>query len=177
MPWMDGITGRYTIPGCFSCSHPLSVCGEQVLQFTLTWRPKPCFNIKILSYQYWKSDCGYKTVARSSCLVHPGVRDKWRVSEIDLSQPRNETAFWWRHNGPVTSQSTDPIKWPNHPLELIEIYVYINIHNKESLTQRCRRSTNIQLCLIFLYISILVPEPRQVYLYCGVRKVWGLILL
>ena len=104
---------------------------------------------KILSYQYWKSHCGYKTVARSSCLVHPGVRDKCRVSEIDLSQPRHTTAFWWRHNGPVTSQSTDPIKWPNHPLELIEIYVYINTHNKESLTQRCRRSTNIQLCLIF----------------------------
>ena len=30
----------------------------------------------------------------SSCLVHPGVRDKRRVSEIDLSQPRHETVFW-----------------------------------------------------------------------------------
>ena len=49
------------------------------------------------------------------CLVHPGVRDKRRVSEIDLSQPRHETAFWWRHNGPVTSQLTDPIKWRNYP--------------------------------------------------------------
>ena len=88
------------------------------------------------------------------CLVHPGVRDKRRVSEIDLSQPRHETAFWWRHNGPVTSQFTDRIKWPNYPVELIGIYVHINTHNKESLTQRCRRSTNVQLCLIFLYISI-----------------------
>ena len=35
----------------------------------------------------------------SFCLVHPGVRDKRRVSETDLSQPRHETAFWWRHNG------------------------------------------------------------------------------
>ena len=52
------------------------------------------------------------------CLVHPGVRDKRRVSEIDLSQPRHETAFWWRHNGPVTSQLTDPIKWRNYPLQL-----------------------------------------------------------
>ena len=51
------------------------------------------------------------------CLVHPGVRDKRRVSEIDLSQPMHETAFRWRHNGPVTSQLTDPIKWPNHPLK------------------------------------------------------------
>ena len=40
----------------------------------------------------------------SFCLVHPGVRDKRRVSEIDLSQPRHETAFddvtmgQWRHN-------------------------------------------------------------------------------
>ena len=90
-----------------------------------------------------------KTVARPSCLVHPGVRDKRRVSEIDLSQPRHETAFWWRYNGPVTSQSTDPIKWPNHPLELIGTYVHVNTHNKEYQTQRCRRSTNIQVCLIF----------------------------
>ena len=32
--------------------------------------------------------------------------------------------FWWRHNGPVTSQLIDPIKWPNYPLQLIGIYVY-----------------------------------------------------
>ena len=51
-----------------------------------------------------------------SCLVHPGVRDKRRVSEINLTQPRHETAFWWRHNGPVTSQLTDQIKWPNYPV-------------------------------------------------------------
>ena len=88
------------------------------------------------------------------CFVHPGVRDKRRVSEIDLSQPRHETAFCWRHNGPVMSQLTDPIKWPNYPLELIGIYVHINTHNKESLTQRCRRSTNVQMYLILLYISI-----------------------
>ena len=55
------------------------------------------------------------------CLVHPDVRDKRRVSEINLSQPRHETAYWWRHNGSVTSQLTDPIKWPNYPLELIGI--------------------------------------------------------
>ena len=91
---------------------------------------------------------------RSICLVHPGVRDKRRVSEIDLSQPRHETAFWWRHNGSVTSQLTDPIKWPNYPLELIRIYVHINTHNKEFLQQRCRRSTNVRLCLIYSYISI-----------------------
>ena len=64
------------------------------------------------------------------CLVHPGVRDKRRVSEIDLSQPRHETAFWWRHNGPVTSQLTDPIKWPNYPLQLIGIYVYKHTHQR-----------------------------------------------
>ena len=86
------------------------------------------------------------------CLVHPCVRHKRRVSEIDLSQTRHETAFWWRHNGPVTSQLTDRIGWPNYPSELIGIYVHINTHNKESLTQRCRRSTNVQMCLIFLYM-------------------------
>ena len=69
-------------------------------------------------FRYGDSHVKDKTVARPSCLVHPGVRDKRRVSEIDLSQPRHETAFWCRHNGPVTSQLTDTIKWPNHPLEL-----------------------------------------------------------
>ena len=89
-----------------------------------------------------------------SCLIHPAVRDKRRVSEIDLSQPRHETAFWWRHNGPVTSQLTDPIKWRNYPFQLMFKCAYINTHNKESMTQRYRISTNVQLCLIFLYISI-----------------------
>ena len=91
---------------------------------------------------------------RSICLVHQGVQDKRRVSEIDLSQPRHETAFWWCHNGPMTSQLTDRIKWPNYPLQLIWIYVNINTYNKESLTQICRRSANVQMCFIFLYISI-----------------------
>ena len=58
------------------------------------------------------------------CVVHPGVQNKSWVSEIDLSQPRHETAFWWRHKGPVMSQLTDPTKWPNYPLELIRIYVH-----------------------------------------------------
>ena len=59
--------------------------------------------------------------------------------------------FWWCHNGPVTSQLTNPIKWPNYPLQLIWIYVHINTHKEESLTQRYRRLTNVQLCLKFLY--------------------------
>ena len=88
-----------------------------------------------------------------SCLVHSGVRGKRRVSEIDLSQPRYETAFWWRHNGPVTSQLTDPIKWPIYPLKSIGTYVHIDTQQGIPYT-RCRRSTNVQLCLIFLYISI-----------------------
>ena len=101
------------------------------------------------SYQYRKSHYRDKTAVRSSCPVHPGVRDKRRVSEIDLSQPRHETAFWWRHSGPVTSQLTNPIKWRDYPLQLIGIYVHMNTHNKEYLTHRCRRSTNVQLCLTF----------------------------
>ena len=117
-------------------------------------RSGPWFNIKMPSYQYRKFHWGYKTIIRSSCLLHQGIRDKRRVSEIDLSQPRHETAFWWRHNGPVTSQLTDPIKWPNYPLELIGIYVHINTHNKESLTQICRRFANVQFCLILLYVYI-----------------------
>ena len=90
---------------------------------------------------------------RLSCLVHPGVRDKRRVSEIDLSQPRHETAFWWRNNGPVTSQLTDPIKWPNYPLQLIGIFVHTSTYKKESLQQRCRRSTNTTVFDIFVHIQ------------------------
>ena len=45
------------------------------------------------------------------------------------------TDFWWRHHGPVTSQLADPIKWSIYPLELIGIYVHINTHSKESLTE------------------------------------------
>ena len=90
----------------------------------------------------------------SFCLVHPGVRDKRRVSEIDLSQPRHETAFWWRNNGPVTSQLTEPIKWPNYPLQLIGIFVHTSTYKKESLQQRCRRSTNTTVFDIFVHISI-----------------------
>ena len=116
-------------------------------------------NVRCVRWFSWTLRCLSATIhpwlsVRLQCLVHPGVRDKRRVSEIDLSQPRHETAFWWRHNRPVTSQLTDPITLPNYPLELIGIYVHINTQNKESLTQRCRRSTNVQLCLIFLYISI-----------------------
>ena len=94
-------------------------------------------------------DLPHQGAVDSYSLIHPGVRDKRRGSEIDLSQPMHETPFLWRHNGPVTSQLIDPIKWPNYPLESIVINVHINTHNKESLTHRCRRSTNLQLCLIF----------------------------
>ena len=60
-------------------------------------------------------DLSHQGVVDSYSLIHPGVRDKRQVSEIDLSQPRHETAFWWRHNGPVISQLTDSIMWPNYP--------------------------------------------------------------
>ena len=86
--------------------------------------PVPRLNIKTLFPRYGDSYAEDKTVVGPFCLVHPGVRDKRRVSEIDSSQPRHETAFWWRRNGPVTSQLTVPIKWPNHPLKLIGIYVH-----------------------------------------------------
>ena len=49
----------------------------------------------------------------------PGCPRQAPVSEIDLSQPRHETTFWWRHNGPVTSQLTNPVKWRYNPLKLI----------------------------------------------------------
>ena len=89
-----------------------------------------------------------RTQPRIFCLVHPGVRERRRV----LSQPRHETDFSWNHNGPVTLQLTDPIIWPNYPVELVGICVHINTLNKESPTNRCHNSTNVQLYLIFVYI-------------------------
>ena len=93
--------------------------------FTLSVRLSVCLSVRLsvcLSVRL--------SVCLSVCLVHPGVRDKCRVSEIDLSQPRHETAFWWRHNGPVTSQLTHPIKWRNYPFELMFKCAYINTQQR-----------------------------------------------
>ena len=90
----------------------------------LTYCPENNLYIYVYRDKDWESHVSYTWVSETS---------KRRVSEIDLSQPRHETAFWWRHNGPVTSQLPDPIKWPNHRLELIGIYGHINTHKKESL--------------------------------------------
>ena len=49
----------------------------------------------------------------------------------------------------MTSQLVDRINWPKYPLGFVGIYVHIDKHNKESLTQRCHRSTNAQMCLMF----------------------------
>ena len=105
-------------------------------------------DIRLSSLMYcrgWLSPVISDSVVSYTCACGTSAR----VSEIDLSQPRHETAFCWRHNRPMTSQLTDPITVPNYPLELIGIYVHINAQNKESLTQICHRSTNVQLCLIF----------------------------
>ena len=72
-------------------------------------------NIKTVFSRNRDSNVKDKKVVRPSCLVHPGVRYKWRWYEIDLSQPRHETALRWHHNGPVTSQSNDLIKWLIYP--------------------------------------------------------------
>ena len=137
----------------FTLTHALFFISPQCHLY-IEWGPWVLSKYKGHLSRYGDSQVKDKMVGRLSCLVHPGVRDKRWVSEIDLSQPRHEIVFWWRHNGPVTSQLTNPIKWPNYPSELIGIYVHINTHNKESLTQRWRRSKNVQLCLIFLFISI-----------------------
>ena len=97
---------------------------KELCQWHGNWCPGPRIKTKTVFPSYEDSHVKDKTVMRLCCLVHPGVRDKRRVSEIDLSQPRHETAFWWRHNGSVTSQLIDPIKWPNYPLHINGIYVH-----------------------------------------------------
>ena len=139
-------------------AHNFFLC---VMTYPIYWWTRQKIHNTLIAVDRYLRLMGDKSIPDSAeprlewfCLVHPAVRDKRRVSEIDLSQPRHETAFWWRHNGPVTSQLTDPIKWRNYPFELMFKCAYINTHNKESMTQRYRISTNVQLCLIFLYISI-----------------------
>ena len=78
----------------------------------------------------------------------PGVWDRFIPAQAWNSFFGDVTMGQWCHN-----QQTS-IKWPCYPLKLIGIYVHVNTHNKESLTQRRRRLTSVQLCLIFLYISI-----------------------
>ena len=102
-----------------------------------------------------------RSIDQISMSHTPGVRDKRRVSEIDLSQPMHETAFWWCYNGSVTSQLTDWIKRPNYPSELITIYEHINTHNRESMPQRCRRSTMYKCVWYFC-----------IYLYGFSLNVW-----
>ena len=55
----------------------------------------------------------------------------------------------------MTLQLIDPIKWPNYSLELIGIYVHINIHNKESLTRRCQIDKCTTVFDIFEYIYVI----------------------
>ena len=61
-------------------------------------RPEGRLNIKTNFPRYGDSHIKDKTVA--TCLVHPGVRDKRRVSEIDLSRTperaRQEPGVWDR---------------------------------------------------------------------------------
>ena len=69
------------------------------------------------------------------------------------SHTRHKTTFLWHHKGPVTSWSTDLIKWPNHPWDFLKISVHINTCNKESLTQRCHRSTPIWYFCILMWLE------------------------
>ena len=67
-------------------------------------------------------------------LPHQGVVDSYNPS-LGMRQLFGDvTIDQWRHNRPnyVT-------------IRVNRIYVHINTQNKESLTQRCRRSTNVQL--------------------------------
>ena len=100
-----------------------------------------------------------------SCLVHPSVRDKRRMTEIDLSQPRHATAFCLRHNWPVTSQLTDRIKWPNHPLDLIGINMHINtqqriLGTKMSYIDKC---TTVFYILVYIHMVWVLMDDKHYF--------------
>ena len=52
--------------------------------------------------------------------------------------------------------------------------MHIDTHNKESLTQRCRRSTNVQMFLISLHIST-VPDTPKFPFNARIRLYWPLV--
>ena len=82
-------------------------------------------------------------------------------SDIDLTQPRNETAYWWRHNGTRTDLFS-----PNISSRFMAIYIHAKKYCRYVVH---RSSTPVQLCLIYFYIirtGVLVDgihslEPQQ----------------
>ena len=66
-----------------------------------SWFPGPWFNIKMSSYQFGKSHCGYKMVVISSFL-HNGISylyiepDPWPIFHCSLSVVVN--SWYWLHN-------------------------------------------------------------------------------
>ena len=77
----------------------------------------------------------------------------WCLRSADHNQACHN--FKWRHKGPVTSQSTDLIKWSIYPYRVIEIYRDINTFDKESLTPRYRKPSPVQLALyIFIFMVL-----------------------
>ena len=75
------------------------------------------------------------------------------MSDIDWSQPRKETYFWWRHKGLVTSQSTDLIKCPFYTQHLNETNEHIDTCDKKFMIPRCRRSADVQLSLKYFIMK------------------------
>ena len=105
--WMDII-----LIASFNEMHFENVCHLSVILL----RPRMCF---ICMEEKWWNSC-----LRTSLWISEdiNVMNNWHRErvlcqgclEIDLSQPRHDTAFWCHHNGPVTSQLTNSIKWPNY---------------------------------------------------------------
>ena len=59
--------------------------------------PGPWFNIKMSSYQYWKSHCGDKTVIRSSYL-HNGIPDTGKMTSLYWFGPQHFMISLRPHN-------------------------------------------------------------------------------
>ena len=158
---------------CCSCKVSTGSANGLVLnkQWAITWTnegpvhwciyvsPESCLNIKII-FTGMRIPM-LKTRRSQNRLVSYmlWVRDKRRGSEITLFLPRHETAFWWRHNGPVMSQRTDLIKWLIYPLHLIEIYGHIDTCGKVFMTPIYHSLMPAHLWLI--YFILVVLESRQ----------------
>ena len=69
------------------------------MQTTITrprprYKPGPCFNIKVPSYQYRKSHCGDKTVVRSSYL-HNGISYTGKMTSLYWFSPLVLLTYIW----------------------------------------------------------------------------------
>ena len=112
----------------------LEVLGVGIVHFLRTrqsgWKTGPRFNIKMSSYQYRKSDCGDKTVVRSSYL-HNGISYTGKMASLYWFSPLNilhyvyDIQYILKYTKCLFSKITNQ----NVDCEMTTIYLTLNVLN------------------------------------------------